>query len=193
MTDMIRACSFDDDSKDFVETPFLVPLHDVQYTPTALGIPRSDVYGHIHPGYVPRAAMKLTVDEPDGTQFVDVHTLQFPDGSLTNVGGGVIAVAGGSGDATSIQGYPVTATAPTDGQVLVFNATAGQYEPDLVAGGGGDATSIQGHPVSSAAPDIDDVLVWNGTAYAPQPAGSGGSVPEYVTVASLLTMAERFW
>lgn len=190
---MPRALTLDSDG-DPVLTPDLLESSEVHHAPTGGGIPRSDVHGHLHPGCIPREATKLTANEPDGTQFVDVHTLQFPDGSLTNIGGGVIAVAGG-GDAQRIQGYPVAATAPTDGQVLVFNATAGQYEPDLVAGGSGssDATSIQGHPVSSAAPDIDDVLVWNGTAYAPQPAGSGGSVPEYVTVASLLTMAERFW
>jgi hypothetical protein len=170
----------------------VIEASEVSTTPAADRIPRGDEIGDIDPGWIPDSVRTINVEEPDGTSFTNINTLQFPDGSLTNVGGGVIAVAGG-GDAQSIRSYPVATTAPTNGQVLVFNATTGQYEPDLVAGGGGDATSIQGHPVSSAAPDIDDVLVWNGTAYAPQPAGSGGSVPEYVTVASLLTMAERFW
>lgn len=44
---------------------------------------------------------------------------------------------GGSGDATSIQGVDVATTAPTNGQVLAYNATTDQWEPQ---GGGGSVT-----------------------------------------------------
>ena len=45
--------------------------------------------------------------------------------------------SGGDGNATSIQGVDVSATAPTNGQVLVYNATTDQWEP---SGGGGSVT-----------------------------------------------------
>lgn len=49
-----------------------------------------------------------------------------------SVGGG----GGGSGNATSIQGIPVIATPPTDGQVLVYVSANGDYEPSTPAGSG---------------------------------------------------------
>jgi hypothetical protein len=41
---------------------------------------------------------------------------------------------GGSSDATSIQGVAVNATAPNDGQALVYNATSGEWEPTYLHG-----------------------------------------------------------
>jgi len=44
---------------------------------------------------------------------------------------------GGSGDATSLQGRSIATTAPTNGQVLGWNATTSKWEPQ---GGGGSVT-----------------------------------------------------
>jgi len=44
---------------------------------------------------------------------------------------------GGSGDATSLQGRSIATTAPTNGQVLAWNATTSKWEPQ---GGGGSVT-----------------------------------------------------
>ena len=51
----------------------------------------------------------------------------------------IVAGSGGGGDgnATSIQSVAVSATAPTNGQVLVYNSTTDQWEP---SGGGGSVT-----------------------------------------------------
>lgn len=60
---------------------------------------------------------------------------------------------GGSGDATSLQGRAVAATAPTNGQFLKWNETANQWEPGdlsyqvdvlVVAGGGGGGSGHAG-------------------------------------------------
>ena len=57
---------------------------------------------------------------------------------------------GGSGDATSLQGTAVSATAPSSGQVLAYDGSA--WTPTTSGGGSGDATSLQGVPVSTTAP-----------------------------------------
>lgn len=41
---------------------------------------------------------------------------------------------GGSGDATSLQGRDIATTAPTDGQVLAWNATTSKWEPTSING-----------------------------------------------------------
>lgn len=43
---------------------------------------------------------------------------------------------GGSGNATAIQGTPVSVTPPTSGEVLQFNSTSGKWEPATVSGTG---------------------------------------------------------
>ena len=76
-------------------------------------------------------------------------TAQTPDthaASHANGGGDAINVAGLSGvladkqDADKLQGRTISATAPTDGQILVWNQTAGQWEPST-GGGGGEANT----------------------------------------------------
>lgn len=48
---------------------------------------------------------------------------------------------GGSGNATSIQGIPVIATPPSNGQVLAYNSSNGDYEP-ISPSGSGTVTSV---------------------------------------------------
>lgn len=62
--------------------------------------------------------------------------LAFANGVIDlgpNVGGGG---GGGSGNATSIQGTPVSTSSPIGGQVLQFNGTSDKWEPATVAGTG---------------------------------------------------------
>ncbi len=49
-----------------------------------------------------------------------------------------------SANATKIQGRTVVATAPTDGQALVWDDTNSQWEPGTVSGGGGSVDGPQG-------------------------------------------------
>lgn len=62
-------------------------------------------------------------------------------------------------DAVSIRGIPVSATAPSDSEVLVYSEAGNAYAPEAQSGGGGgaaDAESIQGHAV--VAPTTQPVL-----------------------------------
>lgn len=93
--------------------------------------------------------------------------------------------AGGdlTGNATSqtvvgIQGRSVSSTAPADGEVLKWNATATAWAPSADSGfsAGGDLSGnslsqtvvgLQGHAVSVTVPNSGEVLKWNGTAWEP--------------------------
>lgn len=86
------------------------------------------------------------------------------------------------GDTTveRIQRQPVSASVPSDGQVLTWNGGVGQWEPAAPASGGGGpaagdvtgplndltVTRIQRQPVSNVAPSmIGQFLVWNGATW----------------------------
>ncbi|MBV9156332.1 MAG: hypothetical protein JO097_08710, partial [Acidobacteriaceae bacterium] len=47
-----------------------------------------------------------------------------------------VAIAGGSGNASSIQGIPVSSTAPTNSQVLQYQTASNSYVPVTISGGG---------------------------------------------------------
>lgn len=80
-----------------------------------------------------------------------------------------------------IRGVLVSATTPTNGQVLQYNSSNAQYEPTTPAtttsvtmGGdvtGSSATStvvkLQGRDISNSAPSSTNTLSWNGSAWAP--------------------------
>jgi hypothetical protein len=70
--------------------------------------------------------------------------------------------SGGGGNATELQGVPVSATPPTNGQGLVYNGTS--WVPAAAAG---NATELQGNPVSGAVPVLNNALIWNGTTWIP--------------------------
>ncbi|KAA6459614.1 hypothetical protein DYQ86_15965 [Acidobacteria bacterium AB60] len=75
--------------------------------------------------------------------------------------GGALSIngsSGGSTNATSIQNVPISATAPTNGQGLVYNSTTGAWAPGAQVG---NATQIQNRTVSSGAPSDQQVLLWS--------------------------------
>lgn len=89
-----------------------------------------------------------------------------PDATVYLRGDGAWATVPG-GNATSLQGRAVASDAPSAGQALVWDDTAGQWEPGTVSGGpggGGDATSIQGRPVTDEVPADGQILAWDDTA-----------------------------
>jgi hypothetical protein len=69
---------------------------------------------------------------------------------------------GGSGNATSLQNVPISATPPTNGQGLVFDGT--HWTPEATSG---NATEIQGNPVSAAVPTTGQGLVFIGGQWVP--------------------------
>ena len=75
-----------------------------------------------------------------------------------------------------LQGREIAATAPTDLQVLSWDAAEAQWEPRSISGSGSsDATSLQGRPVLGTIPVSGQVLEWNGLAWAPAAANSNAT------------------
>lgn len=119
-------------------------------------------------------------------QTVDNYSITSANGGSLVLSSGVVvgtvvsvrAVVGvaASGNATQLQGRALAATAPTDGQAVVWDATGSTWKPGTVSGGSGNATQLQGRNVASTAPTTGQVLAWNGTAWVPSTAGSGTSI-----------------
>lgn len=97
------------------------------------------------------------------------------------------------GNATSINGSPVSASAPSGGQTLTYNSTTGQYEPTTPAAlpthltMGGDVTGetnantvtkIQGRSVASTAPTDGQAIVYDAASSTWKPGSPAvGSAP----------------
>jgi len=77
-----------------------------------------------------------------------------------------------------IQGHPVNAAVPANGDVLMWNAADGYWFPKSISSGaftaGGDLSGntesqtvigLNGHPVSNTSPSANEVLKWNGTQW----------------------------
>jgi hypothetical protein len=108
-----------------------------------------------------------------------------PDGSKCLKGDGTWGACGSSSNAVSIQGVPVSATAPTDGQVQTYEAATGMYKPKTGGSGGGLTAGRQAVKYatdfgwsSSAAADLSSAGVKTVTLSA-CPAGVSGSEPDY--------------
>lgn len=91
-----------------------------------------------------------------------------------------------TGDATSLQGTPISAVPPTPNQILVD--VGGIWTPTTPVAGT-NALTIQGRPVSSNAPVATQALIWDGAQWLPtnQSGGGGGASFGYVAVAFIAT------
>lgn len=129
----------------------------------------------------------------DGGYIVSVGGIDQPPSkySIANTAGGTITFVeapvagelisiraivaggggGGSGDATSLQGTPVSTTAPSTGQGLIYNGTA--WAPATPSA---NATQIQSRDVATTAPTAGQVLAWSSTNNRWQPTSLNGSV-----------------
>lgn len=77
-----------------------------------------------------------------------------------------------------------TTVAPTDGQALVWDNTAGQWEPGTVASGSVASIDDVGDvDTTTATPTINQVLAWDGSNWVPmdQSGGGGGSTGSRLT------------
>jgi hypothetical protein len=105
-------------------------------------------------------------------------------GQLPAILGGDVGGALGSVSVVKIQGRAVATTAPSDGQALVWNAGASQWEPQNQTGTGTNATQLQGRDVAATAPASGQVLGWNGSAWGPATPTSNATQLQGRTVAS---------
>ena len=104
-------------------------------------------------------------------------------GSGTFLAGGDLSGTDSSQQVVGLQNRPLLATAPTNGQAIVWDGSA--WAPGSVAASvtfAGDlsgntstqtVTGIRGFNVLATTPTIDQVLTFNGTNWAPAPAPTG--------------------
>jgi len=138
-------------------------------------IPQADENGKIDAGWIGEVPFSaIPVAAAGENSAVKVVPADDPRLGNPNVGGDLSGTAL-SATVTKIQGRSVTATAPSDGQGLVWSHANNQWEPAAVGGDAGNATQIQGRDVAATAPNTGDALVWNGTAWAPAVGGGGTS------------------
>jgi len=69
----------------------------------------------------------IGVGDPGAGELVFPGTLESTVASGGDLG--LIRVQDSAHDAVSLQGVPVSATAPTNGQTLTYNSTSGEWEP----------------------------------------------------------------
>jgi len=85
-------------------------------------------------------------------------------GAFTSLGRQAISAvpyATHSGSTAALRGRPVSAGAPSAGQVLGWNGSA--WGPTVLQSG----RELQGRPVSASAPNAGQVLAWDGSAWSP--------------------------
>jgi hypothetical protein len=90
-------------------------------------IPWNPVFGHGAPGgTVPTSAQYFDIDTTPYTAYL------YRAGGWHQVSGGG---SGGTGDATKLQGRAISATSPTNGQVMTWDAGNSLWKPQAPAGG----------------------------------------------------------
>ena len=97
----------------------------------------------------------------------------YTNGSILKYDQGTGSLVWSADDAVSLQGYGIATTAPSDGESLVWDQTAGKWTPS-VAAGNGNATQIQSRNVSATAPTNGQVLAWDNSSSSWVPTSGGG-------------------
>jgi hypothetical protein len=156
---------------------------DVAKSPTT-GVTVTGIQGHAVSSMAPSDGQALVYS---GAASAWVPTTGSASQTSTTISGDVKGTVSNA-KVTGIQGFPVSTIAPTDGQLLSYNAASGLWIPTsgAVASITGDVkgllssvtvTGIQGYPVSPNAVSDGQMLVYNGTSKSWTPgtlvAGSG--------------------
>jgi hypothetical protein len=96
------------------------------------------------------------VDPPVNNELISIR-------AIVSSGGG-----GGSGNATSLQTVPISTTAPTATQALVYDGA--EWIPAAV-----NATQIQGQPITESVPQNGNYLYFNGTQWQGEAINTGNA------------------
>jgi hypothetical protein len=139
----------------------------------------------------------------------NIWTVQTGSGGLPSVGGNankILSNGGSSADwralsgdisgapdtvaVNAIRGRAIAITAPANSQVLAWNSTTNQWEPQNQTGGtGSNATQLQGRNLSTTAPADTQVICWDtaGNSWKPCNAASGGGASSVSQLTDLRT------
>lgn len=112
--------------------------------------------------------------------------LAFASSGLINLGP---TIGGGSGDATSLQGVPLSSTPPLNGQALVFNSVSGLWEPTTISAGSGTVTSVamsvpsflsvSGSPITTSGTLAVSLANQNANLIFAGPSSGGAAAPTF--------------
>lgn len=170
-----RAIQFDSEKLCWVWSVELVEESDVTTTPGPDLVPRSEAGGTLALGWMP----SLTIDKlpvaADGVNDPE-KVVRANDSRLSNppVGGDISGTAAAA-TVIKIRNRTVAATAPTDGQGLVWNNAASQWEPGTVSGSGSSLTVSDGITTVNNVTQINvDSVTDEGSGEVSIAAGSGG-------------------
>lgn len=113
------------------------------------------------PGTAPSAGNFLTFD---GTNWVYANGTS---GAPTGAAGGNLAGTYPNPKVVKIQDVAISATAPTNGQVLIYDSGISAWKPFSSTTLTTNAGSLNTIPIAMPAPVEDQPLVFNGTEYVP--------------------------
>ncbi|HVO79965.1 MAG TPA: hypothetical protein VMT28_04505 [Terriglobales bacterium] len=107
------------------------------------------------------------------------------DGATCLKGDSSWGACGTSSNAISLQNVPLDPVAPTDGQVITYEAASGKYKPKA-GGNSSNATSIQNIAVDTTPPSDNQVITYEAASgkYKPKPGGgvsAGMQAVKYAT------------
>ena len=115
----------------------LVQAAMVAVVPAAHKIPQADAAGKLDAGWIPPLGISQLPVAADG-EVSATKVVVADDSRLGNppVGGDLSGTAA-SATVAKLRGRTVAAASPSNGQALVWDATANQWEPGTVSGGTG--------------------------------------------------------
>jgi hypothetical protein len=156
--------------------------------------------------------------QDEGTSLAQRSTLNFTGGGVScaddsanartncvvpDVLSGDVTGTFGNSTVAKLQGRNVANVGPSDGQALVWNAGASQWQPGAASIAGdvtgnlaaSTVTKLQGRSVASTAPSDGQVLTWNATAtqWEPKTITGGTGVVDLALSEDVFWIRDDFW
>lgn len=132
-----RALQINTTTGDVERTAELVEAADVATEPTMHGIPRADAFGKIARGWIPLLDIDALPTAQDGEVSAS-KVVRADDSRLGNPAvGGDLSGTAAAALVVRLHGRAFANASPADGDVLIWNDQAQQWEPTAIAVGNG--------------------------------------------------------